>query len=725
MKKYFSFVIKSLAVGLVVFSLFIASKPDNNKFGKALSHVLNANADLYTGSTYIVYIYFKDKGPDAGRLLLNPSALVSGRSLERRSKVMPANELVGYEDLPLFGGYVHQVSAGVLKIRHELRWFNAVSAEVTEQQLYSLAGIDFIKNIELVERMIKNKNCSEEASALNNMPWDVNSGDRPLVDSLNYGTGPALIQITQIHVNDVHNQGIFGQGVLIANFDVGFKNQTHEAFTTLPMKILKQFDFQLNIPYAGNVSGGHGTSTLSLVGGYKPGQMIGPAFRSAFMIARTEVDSFERPIEMDHWTAAAQWADSSGADIITSSLGYLAFDSGYASYTWSDMNGNTLPVTLAAKWAARHGIVVCNSAGNNGQNISHNTLNAPADADSIITVGAVTSDGTFASFSSVGPTTDTPARIKPDVLAMGSGNYVADINGNTSYSTGSGTSYSCPLTAGVAGLMLSANKNLTPLQVRGILRKFAGNNGSPNNTLGWGLINAQSSVDSARKLDNIQPVIQHTPPFTSTSNTGTITIKSVIKDNGIIRYTWTPEAPRLYYRKNSGSGWSAYSGITQSEVSADTFYFAIPGSSHGTSVEYYFAAQDIAMPVPYMVTLPPGGSGINPPGSTAPQTRFAFLVGTSSVISNGTIPDEFKLYDNYPNPFNPGTTIRFALKEARFVNIKIFDITGREVKRLIGENLPAGDYSVKFDAVKLSSGIYFYAIEAGDFRDVRRMTFIK
>lgn len=148
------------------------------------------------------------------------------------------------------------------------------------------------------------------------------------------------------------------------------------------------------------------------------------------------------------------------------------------------MNGNTMPITIAADIAVNHGIVVSNSAGNNGTDV-HNTLGGPADGDSVLTVGAVTSTGTRSSFSSIGPTTDNPPRIKPDVMAMGSNNYYASTTANN-YSSGSGTSFSCPLTSGVCALVLSANKDLTPMQVRGILRKFASNTNSPNNNIGWG-----------------------------------------------------------------------------------------------------------------------------------------------------------------------------------------------------------------------------------------------
>ncbi len=714
MKKFFSL----SAVCIIILSLFLASKPKSEKFGDGLLRALKGGDN----ATYTVYVFFKDKGPEAEKYLLNQTALVTQRSLERRAKVLPPDKLVGFEDIPVFGGYVDNVAAHTLRIRHVLKYVNAVSVEVTKGQIYDIANYDFVKKIDLVEKMTRNPNCDETTVENDNSPV-IPQSDYPLVDSLNYGTG--LTQMSQINVNIVHNEGIYGQGVMVANFDNGLRNRNHEVFTTYPMNIYKQYDFQLHDTVAWKTTASHGTNTLSLVGGYKPGKMIGPAFGSIYLVARTEVDSFERPIEMDNWVAAAYWADSLGADVVTSSLGYLAFDTGYPDWTWQDMNGHTLVSTLAAVWLQRHGVVVCNSAGNNGQSSTQNTLNSPADADSILTVGAVTSTGTVASFSSSGPTTDVPPRIKPDVDAMGSGNYVATTGTTSSYSTGSGTSYSCPITAGVCAQMLSANRNLTHMQVIGILKKFASNYNSPNNSIGWGIINAKTSVDSARKLDNQAPTILHTQPFTSTLVTTAITMKAVMKDNGIIRYTRSGEAPRLYYRKNSGSGWSAYTGVTQTSVNRDTFYFSIPGSSLGTQVQYYFAVQDIALPTAKITTLPAGGSGINPPGATAPSSAFSFLVGTPSSVSGNEIPVEYRLFDNYPNPFNPSTTIKFSVKESNIVTLKIYDISGKEVASLVNTRLNAGTYQINWDAANFSSGIYFCSIQSGSFKDVKRMTLIK
>lgn len=713
MKRYFSFLMLTAFLSLS----FLSFKSSENKIGNMLSKAL----DNPSGGNYIVWVYFKDKGPNAMSKLNDPLSIVSQRSLDRRLKVKPAGQLLDFTDVPLYSNYVNSVAANVVKVRHQIKWLNCMSVEANREQITAVANYDFVKGIELVERFVIKNEDNEISSDVS--PVFINPNDDPLADTLSYGTGNAVTQITQIKVNLVHNQGIRGQGIMIASFDAGFSNLTHEAFTTYPMKIQSTYDFQNNTPTLTGHS--HGTATLCLVGGYKPGKMVGPAYGSTFILGRTEVDPTERPVEMDNWIRAALWADSLGADIITSSLGYLDFDPGYTSYTWQDMNGNTLPITIAADLAVNKGILVSNSAGNDGSS-THNTLGGPADGDSVLTVGSVTSSGVRSSFSSVGPTTDNPPRIKPDVMAMGSSNYYASTTGNN-YSTGSGTSFSCPLTSGVCALMLSANKNLTPLQVMGILKKFASNSSSPNNQMGWGIIDASLAVDSARKLDNWTPVIQHTQPFTMTSLSTDITMKAKITDNGIIR-NWTNEAPLLYYRKstNGGTTWSTFTAANYTAANLDTFSFVIPGSAIGTTVQYYFAAQDIALPTPKMVTLPDGGSGVTPPGSTAPPTRFQYVVAMVGIqpVSN-EIPGEFKLYTNYPNPFNPITKIKFDIAKNTNAKLLVYDVLGRVVETLLSSEIKAGRYEIDFDGYSLASGVYFYKLVTNEFVETKKMLMIK
>jgi len=436
----------------------------------------------------VVIIYFADKGDRAKVAGFDARQLVSERSLKRRLKTRPADSLVDEADYPLEQVYVSAVEQNVVMVRHQLKWFNAVSVVATRQQIDAIRGMPFVREIDLVGRWKVDRSTELVNSSRN--PFEAKQPQGAA--SLDYG--PSFAQLNQINVPAVHNLGFYGQGVVIGIFDDGVRLQTHEAFDS--MNIIAQHDFVDHkasvVPYDPN-AGWHGTSTLSAIGGYKPGQLIGPAFKADFILARTENDSSETPIEEDNWAKGIEWADSIGVDVTSTSLGYLTYDSPYTSWTWQNMDGNTTLITRAADHAVGLGIVVVNAAGNDGYNASHNTLIAPADGDSVITAGAVDVSGVRASFSSVGPTFD--GRIKPDIVAMGVSDYLASAGGNSSYGTGSGTSFACPLSAGVAALVVCANPHLTPMQVRDAMRQTASNAGSPNNLIGWGILNALAAVN--------------------------------------------------------------------------------------------------------------------------------------------------------------------------------------------------------------------------------------
>ena len=230
----------------------------------------------------------------------------------------------------------------------------------------------------------------------------------------------------------------------------------------------------------------HGTATLSCVGGAYSGQLYGGSYNASFVLAKTERVDVEIEIEEDYWAAAIEWADSLGADIVSSSLGYLDW------YTYEDMDGNTAVTTRAADMAAARGIVVVNSMGNEG-GTSWLYMIAPADGDSVVSVGAVTSAGVRVSFSSVGPTYD--GRIKPDVMAQGRYVYVASTTDTAAYASSSGTSFSCPLTAGAVGLLLEGHPEWTPSDVLEALHETATQSSAPDTLMGWGIVQIADAME--------------------------------------------------------------------------------------------------------------------------------------------------------------------------------------------------------------------------------------
>jgi subtilisin family serine protease len=436
----------------------------------------------------LVWVFFSDKGARPESRLAEAHAWISPRALSRRALRGRTRGLATL-DLPLVRPYVDTVAAGVLRVRQESRWFNAVSVEATAEQVEALARLPFVERLDLVARYRRSR---EEPIGERAASSSAVRGAEP--HALDYGT--SLGQVAQINVPAVHDLGLHGEGTVIALFDAGFNNLAHEAFA--PMTILAAHDFVNGDDDVGDGSdmgeGSHGTATLSTIGGYRPGELIGPAFAASFVLAKTENTASETPVEEDNWAAAAEWAEALGADVISSSLGYLDFDRPFTSYTFADMNGQTAISTRAADLAASLGVVVVNSAGNSGFDAVHNTLGAPADGRAVISVGAVDFAGRRASFSSVGPTAD--GRIKPDVVAQGVSVKVARSSSTTGYTGSSGTSFSCPLTAGVAALVLQAHPFYSVEQVISVMRETASNAGSPDNLVGWGIVNALAAVQA-------------------------------------------------------------------------------------------------------------------------------------------------------------------------------------------------------------------------------------
>ncbi|MCK4461336.1 MAG: S8 family serine peptidase, partial [candidate division Zixibacteria bacterium] len=308
--------------------------------------------------------------------------------------------------------------------------------------------------------------------------------------------GLSLNQLNQINVPPVHEKGFTGSGVTLAIFDTGFR-KSHDAFAThyVEGRVLAEWDFIFNDDNTANEGAdwsnqwNHGTYIWSTSGGLDDGTLYGPAYRSNFILCKTEDVRSETQVEEDNWVAALEWVDSLGADVVTSSLSYMGWDDG-TGYTPADLDGWTAVTSIAASMAADMGIVVCNSAGNSGP--SPQTLGAPADAFDILTVGAVDASGFLASFSSRGPTADL--RIKPEVTAQGVSTSCAVATSDASYGTKSGTSLSTPLVAGAACLLIEARPYYTPRQIRWALMETANNAVTPNNDVGWGLIDLDAAL---------------------------------------------------------------------------------------------------------------------------------------------------------------------------------------------------------------------------------------
>jgi len=420
-------------------------------------------------------IYFKDKA-NSPYSTSQPQAYLSARAIQRRTKqgiaVLP-------RDLPVNPSYVTQLKAvpGV-QLWYTSRWFNAAVVACDESVLPTLNALPFVRssqvlNLADVESGIK-KEEEEENVASSTSSEAGNPAD--------YGN--AYVQANMIGAVRMHDAAFRGEGIQIAVFDGGFPGvNTAAPFASLrnENRIASTFNF-VEKNTAVYTRSSHGTNTLSTMAVSQPGLFIGTAPKATYRLLITEDTDSETPVEEANWLVAAEYADSAGVDVISSSLGYTTFDNPAQSHTYADMNGRTTIVSRAAAVAARVGMLVCNSAGNDGAG-TWRYIGAPADADSIISVGSVTSTMVRSSFSSFGPTAD--GRIKPDLAALGTSAAVISATGSSVRS--SGTSFSCPILAGMAAGFWQANPRLTAQQVIFYLKRSGSQMSAPDNSLGFGI----------------------------------------------------------------------------------------------------------------------------------------------------------------------------------------------------------------------------------------------
>lgn len=642
------------------------------------------------------WIYFIDKGPqsaeDNAPAVLKAKARLSERALLRRSKRMATGKLIQYSDLDLYQPYLDRLASQGIEIVVKSRWLNAVSARLTPEQLEAVRRLPFVARINAVQPLAPPT--PQVDRELSRQKTQVN----PAFNRFDYGE--SFQQNQQINVPILHDTGIFGEHVIVGMLDSGFRPVGHEAFDSL--EVLGEFDFIFGDSVTSNQPGdvssqdNHGTQTLSVIAGFAPGRLIGPAFKAKFYLSKTEHIPTETRVEEDNWVAAIEWMEAQGIDIASSSLGYRDFfDDPAENYSYQDLDGKTAVVTRAAQMATEKGVVVVTSAGNEGNSPTFPYIGAPADAPDVLAVGAVTPKGERASFSSTGPTFD--GRIKPDVMAMGTGVTMVTVGSTNGYSSGQGTSFSCPLVAGVAALMLSAHPELTPLQVNEALRMTASQATRPDNFMGYGL------VDARQALTYWGPAFSNR--FTLRRFRGGV---AQVEVRCLVGKNETIKSLDLHWRVR---GESSFRSEAMQQVDSTLFISGgLPGADAGV-LEVYFTTQ---VPAKGVFTYP-----YDAPGTVLDSDSDAVIIDENRDFP---FPEKFTLTQSYPNPFAPeqqqNTLIRLsAVREAQ-VTIRLFNVLGQEILRLAeGVALQAGGArAVVWDGrdargKRVPSGIYFYQAE--------------
>lgn len=405
----------------------------------------------------------------------NSFPALSPASLENRHHL---NLPVTVEDLPVSAEKTAELfSCPELRVVGISRWLNSAFIRTT------LAEADLCQRFPWISTLSRMP-ASRGGTSASHPPIPVPESISPNTIAGDYGF--ASVQTRQIGLDCLHDQGYTGKGVKIAVFDSGFRNVNQiQAFDSLFMqgRVLQVYDF-VNQDQGVYDEDNHGTEVFSVMAARLPGMYTGSAWQGDFLLARTETIFSETSQEESNWLMAMEWADSLGARVIQASLGYNRFDGGLG-YAYADLDGKTALISRAASLAVAKGIAVVVSAGNEGSN-SWMYVTVPADADSILAVGSVDNTGDRSGFSSVGPTAD--GRIKPDVVAMGSGTSIITTSGSVSNS--SGTSFASPIVAGMVACLAQAHPNKAGWEIARAVRLSADRAGNPDNLYGYGVPNA-------------------------------------------------------------------------------------------------------------------------------------------------------------------------------------------------------------------------------------------
>ncbi|MCP4873376.1 MAG: S8 family serine peptidase [Proteobacteria bacterium] len=453
----------------------------------ALDHrpALSAGFSAVAGGP--AWIEFADKGPATAADLAATEAALHPNAVRRRARNRTDGAAVDARDLPLHGAYLDALEDLGLTLRVQVPRLNAVSVQaVGPDEAAALAALPFVRSV----RPVALRSLPMLPTVTDGLP-DAPRGDSdPGPSPFDYG--PAAWHAELTAADDLHGQGLTGAGVIVGVADTGFR-LTHEVLEPLQAQVLDAYDFLEDDAVVANETPEedtaeqdfHGSAVVSVLAGKLDGTMVGIAPDISLLLAKTESVPLEEPFEEDTWIAGVQWAEANGADLVTSSLAWADW------YTFpEDLDGATAVSTVFAdQITADTGILLVQSAGNDGPGVS--SIWAPNDAASVLSAAAVDDSGDVAFFSSRGPTAD--GRFKPDLAAPGQSTTIVRWDEATGLQTASGTSFAAPILAGVAALLIEAHPDWTRDEIVAAFKDTASQAATPDNDLGWGIVNAYAA----------------------------------------------------------------------------------------------------------------------------------------------------------------------------------------------------------------------------------------
>lgn len=484
--------------------------------------------------------------------LANPSTYLSAKAIARRNNQHIA---IDSTDLPVSAAYVDSIrNVSNVTLLNQSKWLNQVVVLTTDPAALSkINAFPFVKTSFAVSARYRpgtenpvNQKFKEsivpiaDQSLISRANNGAGTAGKTGTSSLNYGNS-----FNQIHLHEgeyLHDRGFTGEGITIAILDAGFFGYTTNAAmdsVRLLGHILGTWDYVANEASV-DEDHPHGLYCFSIIAANKPGEIVGSAPHASFWLLRTEEDASEYPVEEDNWAAAAEAADSAGADMITSSLGYANFDDPIFNHSYAQRDGNTADVTIAADLAVKKGMIVTNSAGNSG-NVSDDSkfVLCPGDGDSVYTVGATDINGNIASFSSWGP--NGAGKLKPDGVSVGQNTILAATNGNAS--AGNGTSFSNPNLCGLIACLWQAFPEFTNMEITDAVRKSSSRFNNPDGRYGYGIPNfriAFQLLEKERETRRIASLLEtdfmraYPVPFTTNLN---VAVKAPESSTAVLRLT--------------------------------------------------------------------------------------------------------------------------------------------------------------------------------------------
>ncbi len=509
-----------------------------------------------TTRKYLVLLRDKANSPYS---ISRPEQFLSQRSILRRQK-----QAIGVleRDLPVNPAYVTQLRQAGANVWFTSRWLNAVLIEATDATVAAIQLLPIVKGLEFGRPLA---NARVSATAQRKLPNKFETANTTTDVPLDYGS--SQVQVAQLGADIMHQQGYHGEGMLIGVLDAGFLNADKVSFLK-PLfdekRVLTTYDF-VKKETSVYEDDSHGLSCLSAITATADKQLYGTAYKASFILLRTEDAATEKQIEEANWLLGAEYADSAGVDVISSSLGYTEFDDATTSYTYQNMDGKTALCSRAAQIATETGMVVVVAAGNEGSDAWH-YISAPSDAASVLAIGAVTQTGLRASFSSFGPSAD--GRVKPDLAARGQGTIVGSPGGQVV--SGNGTSFATPLVAGLAAGFWQAHPRLTAAQVTEALRRSGSQFGSPDSQLGYGIPNFERASVLA---DSFGQLLVFPNPFSDTQQLGIQW--GEIEANVPLNATLTNAAGRVIWQNTyTSAGLSAFT-VPNLNLSAGMYFMTL------------------------------------------------------------------------------------------------------------------------------------------------------